>query len=41
LVKQEQEKHYLLAKTLAGTCKFLFCIADATVITEAGYVGEM
>jgi len=30
----------LLAKTLAKTLQVPFCIADATVITEAGYVGE-
>jgi len=30
----------LLAKTIAKVLNVLFCIADATVITEAGYVGE-
>lgn len=30
----------LLAKTLAKVLKVPFCIADATVLTEAGYVGE-
>lgn len=30
----------LLAKTLAKMLQVPFCIADATVITEAGYVGE-
>ncbi len=30
----------LLAKTLAKVLEVPFCIADATVITEAGYVGE-
>lgn len=30
----------LLAKTLARLLKVPFCIADATVLTEAGYVGE-
>lgn len=30
----------LLAKTLAKTLQVPFCIADATVLTEAGYVGE-
>lgn len=30
----------LLAKTIAKTLQVPFCIADATVITEAGYVGE-
>ena len=30
----------LLAKTIARILKVPFCIADATVITEAGYVGE-
>ncbi|MEN7549199.1 ATP-dependent Clp protease ATP-binding subunit ClpX [Rapidithrix thailandica] len=30
----------LLAKSLAKTLQVPFCIADATVITEAGYVGE-
>jgi ATP-dependent Clp protease ATP-binding subunit ClpX len=30
----------LLAKTLARTLDVPFCIADATTITEAGYVGE-
>lgn len=30
----------LLAKTLAKTLEVPFCIADATVLTEAGYVGE-
>ncbi|MBD0404093.1 MULTISPECIES: ATP-dependent Clp protease ATP-binding subunit ClpX [unclassified Flammeovirga] len=30
----------LLAKTLAKALQVPFCIADATVITEAGYVGE-
>ncbi len=30
----------LLAKTLAKILQVPFCIADATVITEAGYVGE-
>jgi len=29
-----------LAKTLAKTLQVPFCIADATVLTEAGYVGE-
>ncbi|MCG8476278.1 MAG: ATP-dependent Clp protease ATP-binding subunit ClpX [Cytophagales bacterium] len=29
-----------LAKTLAETLQVPFCIADATVLTEAGYVGE-
>lgn len=30
----------LLARTIAKTLKVPFCIADATVLTEAGYVGE-
>ncbi len=30
----------LVAKTLAKILKVPFCIADATVLTEAGYVGE-
>ncbi|TAE00247.1 MAG: ATP-dependent Clp protease ATP-binding subunit ClpX [Bacteroidetes bacterium] len=30
----------LIAKTLAKLLQVPFCIADATVITEAGYVGE-
>ncbi len=30
----------LLAKTLAKVLRVPFCIADATVLTEAGYVGE-
>ena len=30
----------LIAKTLARILKVPFCIADATVLTEAGYVGE-
>ncbi len=30
----------LLAQTLARTLKVPFCIADATSLTEAGYVGE-
>jgi ATP-dependent Clp protease ATP-binding subunit ClpX len=30
----------LLAKTLARILEVPFCIADATVLTEAGYVGE-
>lgn len=30
----------LLAKTLAKILQVPFCIADATVLTEAGYVGE-
>lgn len=30
----------LLAKTIAKMLKVPFCIADATVFTEAGYVGE-
>ncbi|OYU95674.1 MAG: ATP-dependent protease ATP-binding subunit ClpX [Bacteroidetes bacterium B1(2017)] len=30
----------LLAKTLARMLQVPFCIADATVLTEAGYVGE-
>lgn len=30
----------LLAKTLARSIEVPFCIADATVLTEAGYVGE-
>jgi ATP-dependent Clp protease ATP-binding subunit ClpX len=30
----------LLAKTLANILNVPFCIADATVLTEAGYVGE-
>src|SRR5690554_2053583 len=29
-----------LAKTLAKTLEVPFCIADATILTEAGYVGE-
>jgi len=30
----------LLAKTIARILKVPFCIADATILTEAGYVGE-
>ena len=30
----------LIAKTIARLLKVPFCIADATVLTEAGYVGE-
>ena len=30
----------LLAKTIARLLDVPFCIADATVLTEAGYVGE-
>jgi len=30
----------LLAKTIAKILKVPFCIADATILTEAGYVGE-
>jgi ATP-dependent Clp protease ATP-binding subunit ClpX len=30
----------LIAKTIAKLLKVPFCIADATVLTEAGYVGE-
>ena len=30
----------LLAKTIAIVLKVPFCIADATILTEAGYVGE-
>ena len=30
----------LLARTIAKMLKVPFCIADATVLTEAGYVGE-
>jgi ATP-dependent Clp protease ATP-binding subunit ClpX len=30
----------LLAKTIAKLLNVPFCIADATVLTEAGYVGE-
>jgi len=30
----------LLAKTIARTLQVPFCVADATVLTEAGYVGE-
>ncbi|MFO7978099.1 MAG: ATP-dependent Clp protease ATP-binding subunit ClpX [Bacteroidales bacterium] len=30
----------LLARTIAKTLQVPFCIADATVLTEAGYVGE-
>lgn len=30
----------LLARTIAKVLKVPFCIADATVLTEAGYVGE-
>ncbi|PSQ93208.1 MAG: ATP-dependent Clp protease ATP-binding subunit ClpX [Bacteroidetes bacterium SW_4_67_19] len=30
----------LLARTLAGILEVPFCIADATTLTEAGYVGE-
>jgi ATP-dependent Clp protease ATP-binding subunit ClpX len=30
----------LLAKTLAKILNVPFCICDATVLTEAGYVGE-
>ncbi|RLD54572.1 MAG: ATP-dependent Clp protease ATP-binding subunit ClpX [Bacteroidetes bacterium] len=30
----------LLARTIARVLKVPFCIADATVLTEAGYVGE-
>ena len=33
------EKH-LLARTIARMLNVPFCIADATVLTEAGYVGE-
>ena len=31
----------LLAQTLARTLRVPFAIADATTLTEAGYVGEM
>ena len=30
----------LIARTIAKLLKVPFCIADATVLTEAGYVGE-
>ena len=30
-----------LAKTLAKVLEVPFCIADATILTEAGYVGEL
>ena len=30
----------LIAKTIAKLLNVPFCIADATVLTEAGYVGE-
>jgi ATP-dependent Clp protease ATP-binding subunit ClpX len=30
----------LLAQTLAKVLEVPFCIADATALTEAGYVGE-
>ena len=30
----------LLAKSIAKLLNVPFCIADATVLTEAGYVGE-
>ena len=30
----------LMAKTIAKILKVPFCIADATILTEAGYVGE-
>ena len=30
----------LLARTIAKVLNVPFCIADATVLTEAGYVGE-
>ena len=39
LERQEQAKH-LLARSIAKLLNVPFCIADATVLTEAGYVGE-
>ena len=39
LVKQELVKH-CLAKTIARMLNVPFAIVDATVFTEAGYVGE-
>ena len=38
-MKLERVKTYI-AKTLAKILQIPFCIADATVLTEAGYVGE-
>ena len=35
-----QEQVALIAKTIAKLLNVPFCIADATVLTEAGYVGE-
>lgn len=40
LVGQTGTGKTLLARTIAKLLKVPFCIADATVLTEAGYVGE-
>ncbi len=40
LVGQTGTGKTLLAKTIANVLNVPFCIADATVLTEAGYVGE-
>ncbi len=40
LVGQTGTGKTLLAKTIARLLEVPFCIADATVLTEAGYVGE-
>ena len=40
MVAQTGTGKTLLARAIAGEANVPFCIADATVLTEAGYVGE-
>ena len=40
MVGRNRNRKTLLAKTIAKQLNVPFCIVDATILTEAGYVGE-